>query len=142
MIVPIFLLRTITATHRLSTVDRRLLGLGTRSRVPTVESGAHTPQSLLLPASYRTCAALLAVSRSSATGHADLCPPGAMRNALTTVSHVRGHWGEPPSSLGRSSRSTGSRTFRASRWWAVQCPTSCSNEWSSYTNSEPPRSTY
>ena len=99
---PMSLLMTIAATHRLSTVDKRLPGLGTRRRVPTVDSSAHTPQSLLLPVGRRTCAALATVSRSSAPGHTDRWPPGAMRSVLTAVSHVRGHWGELPSSVGTS----------------------------------------
>ena len=77
MIGPMSLLRTITATHFLSTADKGLPGLGTRRRVPAVESSAHTPLSVLLPAGCRTCASLLAASRSSAPGHVGLGPPRA-----------------------------------------------------------------
>ena len=142
MINAMSLLRTITATHGLSIVDRRLPGLGTRRRVPTVDSNAHTPQSVLMPARCCTCAALLTVSMSSACGHTDLCPLGAMRSVLTAVSHVCGHWGELPSNVCRSRGSTVSRMFGARRWWVVQCRKSSSTERSRYTNSEPPSSTY
>ena len=54
MIGPVALLRTIAATHRLSTVDRRLPRLGTRRRVLTVDNTVDTPQSLLLSAGCRT----------------------------------------------------------------------------------------
>ena len=40
---PMSVLRTIAATHLLSTADRRLLGLGTRKRVPTADRSIHTP---------------------------------------------------------------------------------------------------
>ena len=66
---PMSLLRTTAATHRLSSADRRLPGLGTRRRVPTVDMRAHTPQSLLLPAGCCTCVALAVASRCSAPGH-------------------------------------------------------------------------
>ena len=54
---PMSLLRTTAAPHRLSNVDRRLSGLGTRRRVPMADMRAHTPQSLLLSGGCCTCAA-------------------------------------------------------------------------------------
>ena len=84
--------RTIAAAHLLSVADGRLLGLGTRRRVPTVDIGARTPQSVLLPPSCRTCAALLDAIRSSAPGQVSLRPPpGTMRSAVTDAFHVCGH---------------------------------------------------
>ena len=77
MIGPMSLLTTIAATRCLSTVDKRLPGLSTRRRVPTVDSSACMPQSVLLPPGRRTCAALATVSRGSAPGRTDPCPCAA-----------------------------------------------------------------
>ena len=54
---PMSLLRTTATTHRLSSVDRRLPGLGTLRRLPRADMRAHTPQSLLLSTGGCTCAA-------------------------------------------------------------------------------------
>ena len=76
---PMSLLRTTAATHRLSSADMRLPGLGTLRRVPTADMRAHRPQSLVLPAGCCTCAALASASRCSAPNHPALWPLGAMR---------------------------------------------------------------
>ena len=102
-----------------------------------MDKSAHTPQSLMSPVGCHTCAALATVSMSSATGK-PTSVPGAMRSVLNAVSHVRGHWGELPSSVGKSKGSTVSRTFGAKRWWAVQCRTTCSGERSRYPSCKPP----
>ena len=100
------LLRTTAATHRLSSADRRLHGLGILRRVPTADMRAHTPQSLVLPALCCTCAARPSASRCSAPGHPAFWPLGAMRIVRTAMSHVCGHWGWAPDTAGWPSGST------------------------------------
>ena len=139
---PMSLLRTTAATHRLSSADRRLPGLGTLRRVPTADMRAHTPQSLVLPAGRCTCAARASASRCSAPGHPALWPLGAMRIVRTAMSHVCGHWGGAPDTTGRPSGSTANRMSGATRWWAVQCRMPGVSNRSRYTASEPPSSTY
>ena len=139
---PMSLLRTTVATHRLSSADRRLPGLGTLRRVPTADMRAHTPQSLVLPAGCCTCAARASASRRSAPGHFALWPLGAMRIVRTAMSQVCGHWGGAPDTTVRPSGSTANRMSGATRWWAVQCRMSGVSNRSRYTACEPPSSTY
>ena len=107
-----------------------------------MDSGVYTPQSVLLPAGYRMCAALLTVNKCSVLGHAGLVPQDAMRSVLTTISHLCGRSGKWPSGVHTSRASTDSRMLEANRWLAVQCCPARSTVRSRCTNSEVPGSKY